>query len=284
MFPGFLMLIVAATMMLFPGQTIAEEIRVAVASNFADAITSIARRFEATTNHKVTLIFGSTGKLYAQVKNGAPFDAFFAADVRRPELLEEESVALPGSRLTYAAGKVVLWSPETVYVDPEGRILEQGEFRYLAIANPGLALYGKAARDMLTRLDLPLAHGSDAEALIEATVAGHDDEYELTYMDFAGGRFTVTRKDLTVGSNVRLRVAARDVSLTLEHQSGTSILNIFPATVEEITGEGAAQVMVRLLLGSVPMLARVTRKSASVLDLKPGRLVYVQAKSVALLS
>ncbi|MEA2078415.1 MAG: substrate-binding domain-containing protein, partial [Pseudomonadota bacterium] len=72
------------------GKSIAEEIRVAVASNFTDAITSIARRFEANTDHKVTLIFGSTGKHYAQIKNGAPFDAFFAADVRRPELLEKE--------------------------------------------------------------------------------------------------------------------------------------------------------------------------------------------------
>lgn len=90
-----------------------EEIRVAVASNFTAAIASIAKRFEAGTDHKVTLIFGSTGKHYAQIKNGAPFDAFFAADVRRPEYLEKEGAALPGSRFTYAVGKVVLWSPRT---------------------------------------------------------------------------------------------------------------------------------------------------------------------------
>ena len=155
---------------------------------------------------------------------------------------------------------------------------------HLVLLEAGRVVAAGAIEDMLTRLDLPLAHDSDAEALIAATVAGHDDEYELTYLDFSGGRFTVTRKDLTVGSNVRLRVAARDVSLTLERQSGTSILNIFPATVEEITREGSAQVTVRLLLGSIPMLARVTRKSASVLDLKPGKLVYAQTKSVALLS
>ena len=136
-------------MMLAPGQSMAEEIRVAAASNFTDAITSIARRFEAITNHKVTLIFGSTGKHYAQIKNGAPFDAFFAADVRRPELLENENVALSGSRFTYAVGKVVLWSPKTGYVDSEGRILESSEFRYLAIANPKLAPYGKAAQEIL---------------------------------------------------------------------------------------------------------------------------------------
>jgi molybdate transport system ATP-binding protein len=81
---------------------------------------------------------------------------------------------------------------------------------------------------MLTRLDLPLAQGGDAEALIEVTVAGHDAGYELTYLDFPGGRFTVTRKELPLGERVRLRVVARDVSLTLERQSGTSILNALP--------------------------------------------------------
>ena len=155
---------------------------------------------------------------------------------------------------------------------------------HLVLLETGRVVATGAIQDMLTRLDLPLAHGSDAEALIEATVAGHDDEYELTYLDFAGGLFTVTRKDLTVGSKVRLRIAARDVSLTLEHQSGTSILNIFPATIDEIIPEGKAQMTVRLGAGGVPMLARVTRKSASVLDLKPGKMVYAQAKSVALLS
>jgi molybdate transport system ATP-binding protein len=81
-----------------------------------------------------------------------------------------------------------------------------------------------------------------------------------------------------------LRVAARDVSLTLEPQTDTSILNIFPAIIDEVIPEGQAQVTVRLMVGNVPMLARVTRKSASLLDLKPGKCVYAQAKSVALLS
>ena len=155
---------------------------------------------------------------------------------------------------------------------------------YLVLLQAGRVVGGGDIHEMLTRLDSPLAHGSDAETLIEAAVAGHDDTYHLTYLDFAGGRFTVIRKPLPVGSTVRLRVAARDVSLTLEHQSGTSILNIFPATVEQLIPEGEAQMTVRLLVGGVPMLARVTRKSALVLDLKPGKAVYAQAKSVALLS
>lgn len=131
-----------------------DEIHVAVASNFAGAITTIAKRFEMNTGHKVILSFGSTGKHYAQIKNGAPFDAFFAADVRRPQLLEEDGIALPGSRFTYAVGKLVLWSPKKDYVDSKGKILKHGEFRFLAIANPKLAPYGNAAVEVLQALGL----------------------------------------------------------------------------------------------------------------------------------
>ena len=107
-------------MMLAAGQSIAEEIRVAVASNFSVVIKTLAERFEADTGNKVSLIFGSTGKHYAQIRNGAPFDAFIAADIKRPELLEQEGVAFPGSRFTYAMGKLILWSPRTGYVDSDG--------------------------------------------------------------------------------------------------------------------------------------------------------------------
>jgi molybdate transport system ATP-binding protein len=155
---------------------------------------------------------------------------------------------------------------------------------HLILLEEGRVTATGAIDEILTRLDLPLAHGSEAEALIKATVAGHDEAYHLTHLDFAGGRFTVTHKPLPIGHSVRLRVAAKDVSLTLERQSGTSILNIFPATVGELMPVGSAQVMVRLMTGDVPMLARITRKSAAVLDLKPGAPVYAQAKSVALLS
>ena len=137
---------------------------------------------------------------------------------------------------------------------------------------------------MLTRLDLPMAHGGDAEALVEAVVTGHDEDYELTYLDFPGGRFAVAHKALPNGRSVRLRIAARDVSLTMERQSGTSILNIFPATIDEINPTGGAQVTVRLLAGGVPLLSRVTRKSAALLGLEPGKKVYAQVKSVALLA
>ncbi len=138
--------------------------------------------------------------------------------------------------------------------------------------------------EMFTRLDLSLAHDNDAAAIIKATITEHDDSYDLTHLDFAGGRITVSRAPIKVGGQARLRFAARDVSLTLERQPGTSILNIFPATVDEITDEGRAQVTVRLFAGGVPVLARITRKSAVELDLHSGKLVYAQVKTVALLT
>ncbi len=155
---------------------------------------------------------------------------------------------------------------------------------HLVLLEAGRVKGTGAIAEMLTRFDLPLAHSDDAEALIEAVVAAHDDEYELTYLDFSGGRFTVARKTLAVGDSVRLRVVARDVSLTLQHQSDTSILNIFPAVIDDITPLGKTQLTVRLLVGGVPLLSRITRKSAALLDLKPGKSIYAQAKSVALLS
>ena len=136
-------------LLVLSGHLSADELRVAAASNFAAAITAIAEKFEADTAQEVTLIFGSTGKHYAQIINGAPYDLFFAADAARPKLLEKEGFALRDSRFTYALGKLVLWSPRKNYIDPDGRILENGNFRHLAIANPRLAPYGEAARQVL---------------------------------------------------------------------------------------------------------------------------------------
>ncbi|MCP3667724.1 MAG: molybdate ABC transporter substrate-binding protein [Gammaproteobacteria bacterium] len=141
-------------MMLTAGNALAEEIHIAVASNFTDTLKKISSRFEANTGNKVTLVFGSTGRHYAQIKNGAPFELFFAADTRRPRLLDEEGIALPSSRFTYAIGKVVLWSPQPGLVDKAGQILDSDKFRYLAVANPKLAPYGRAAQQVLEGREL----------------------------------------------------------------------------------------------------------------------------------
>jgi len=142
-------MVLTALIFLAPCQSSADEIRIATASNFRNAMTALAEQFEAETEHEITLIFGSTGKHFAQIKHGAPFDAFFAADSERPQRLEQEGLAITGSRFTYATGKLALWSPMAGYVDSSGDILARGTFRHLAIANPKLAPYGRAAREVL---------------------------------------------------------------------------------------------------------------------------------------
>ncbi len=144
-----LKLLVALALMLSSSLSYAAEIRIAVASNFTRAMMGLVQQFEADTGHKVKLVFGSTGKHYAQIKNGAPFDAFFAADMKRPKLLEDEGLAVPDSRFSYALGRLVLWSPETGYVDSAGKVLSDGSYYHLAIANPKLAPYGRAAKEVL---------------------------------------------------------------------------------------------------------------------------------------
>lgn len=130
----------------------AGEARIAVASNFAPALRTIADNFARSSGHDIVLIPGSTGKHYAQIINGAPFDAFFAADAARPTRLEQDGRA--SDRYTYALGRLVLWSSMPGLVDPKGKILTTTSFRYLAIANPKLAPYGKAAQETLVRLGL----------------------------------------------------------------------------------------------------------------------------------
>jgi molybdate transport system ATP-binding protein len=137
--------------------------------------------------------------------------------------------------------------------------------------------------DLLTRLDLPLAHGDTASAVIEATVAAHDEAYHLTYLEFAAGRVSVPREDLRTGTRRRVRVLARDVSVTLARQTGTSILNVLPARVAGLVEERPGQVMLRLDAAGTLLLARITAKSVAQLDLREGAIVYAQIKGMALL-
>lgn len=137
------------------GPAVAGEAVVAVAANFAEVAERLEAEFERETGHTLTFVAGSTGKLYAQIGTGAPFDAFLAADQARPERLEEEGLAVAGSRFTYATGRLTLWSPEPGRVGEDGSAtLRQGEFRRLSIANPALAPYGAAAQQTLEKLGL----------------------------------------------------------------------------------------------------------------------------------
>lgn len=132
----------------------AAEVQVAVAANFIGPMQKIAVEFEKDTGHKALLSSGATGKFYAQIKNGAPFEVFLAADDQTPAKLESEGDAVSGSRFTYAMGKLMLWSAQPDYVDSQGAVLKKGQFQHLAIANPKTAPYGAAAVEVLARLNL----------------------------------------------------------------------------------------------------------------------------------
>lgn len=131
---------------------IADEVLVAVAANFAAPMQRIAADFARDTGHKALPSFGSTGKFHAQIRNGAPFEVLLAADDETPSRLQEEGLAVAGSRFTYAVGRLVLWSPKAGQVPEEA--LRKGAFRHLAIANPKLAPYGVAAVETLKSLKL----------------------------------------------------------------------------------------------------------------------------------
>ena len=130
----------------------ADEVQVAVAANFTAPMKEIATAFEAATGHKAVLAFGSTGKFYSQIKNGAPFEVLLAADDATPKKLETEGAAVANTRFTYAIGKLVLWSAKPDFVDDKGKVLKEGKFEHLSIANPKLAPYGAAGVEVMKKL------------------------------------------------------------------------------------------------------------------------------------
>lgn len=168
--------------------------------------------------------------------------------------------------VSHDMGEIMQLADQLIFLE-DGRIVEQGPLHLLA-----------------TRLDRPLAHTPEAGALLEATVIEQESTFHLTRLAFAAGLeiSLPSTIPLAVGKPVRVRVLARDVSLALEAPEHSSILNIFPAQVVAIQEENPAQVMVKLDLAGVPLLARITRKSCTRLALQPGLSVFAQVKSVAL--
>ena len=151
--------LIFACQFLIVTQSVADEIRIAVASNFYSTMKEIIVQFklasiDSSVTNKIVLIPGSSGKHYAQIINGAPFDVFFSADKVRPNMLEQKGVVKNQSRFTYALGKLALWSPIYEFVDLEGQVLYGEGFRFLAIANPKIAPYGVASKETLTSMNL----------------------------------------------------------------------------------------------------------------------------------
>jgi molybdate transport system substrate-binding protein len=131
---------------------LAGETQVAVAANFTQPAKAIAAAFAAATGHKAILSFGSSGQFYAQIAHGAPYEMLLSADAERPKVAEQAGFAAPGTRFTYAVGRLVLFSKTPGLVDPAGAVLKTGRFHKLAIADPATAPYGTAAVQTLQRL------------------------------------------------------------------------------------------------------------------------------------
>ena len=160
-----------------------EPVRVAVASNFAGTMRDVVDAFEIATGDTVTLSPASTGKLFAQIRNGAPFDVFLAADTVRPEALEASGHAIAGTRFTYAVGRLVLWSADRDLVDRHCRdALMQDSRGRLAIANPRTAPYGLAAEEVLAALD-------ESGALQDRLVVGENVGQTLQFAATGNARF-----------------------------------------------------------------------------------------------
>ena len=146
-----------ACCVLLPTAAQAAEVSVAVAANFTGPMEKIAPAFEKATGHKALVAYGTAGKFYAQIKNGAPFEVLVSSDDETPIRLEKDGLAMPPSRFTYAIGKLVLWSTQPGLVDAKGEVLKGGNFRYLAIANPKVAVYGAAAAEVMKQLGVDAA-------------------------------------------------------------------------------------------------------------------------------
>ena len=132
----------------------AAPLMVAVAANFAAPMEEISAAFERDTGHRAVFAFGSSGKFYAQITNGAPFEVLLSADQQVPHRLEQRGLTVPGTRFTYAVGKLLLWSTRKGLVDDQAAVLRGGNFRRIAVANPKLAPYGAATLEVLSRLGL----------------------------------------------------------------------------------------------------------------------------------
>jgi molybdate transport system substrate-binding protein len=129
-----------------------ESATIAVATNFKTTLEKLETDFETRSGYKLDIVSGSTGKLYAQITNGAPYDVFLSADQARPERLMKDGRAVQNSRFTYAIGGLALWSPTRPDITPD--TLADKEITRLALANPDLAPYGLATVQLLERLEL----------------------------------------------------------------------------------------------------------------------------------
>ncbi len=168
------LLITAIACLSFNPLALADEVQVAVAANFTAPMQEIAQAFEQDTGHRVVAAFGSTGQLYAQISHGAPFEVFLAADATTPARIEQDGLAVTGTRFTYATGTLALWSADASLISDGEQLLRSGSFQHLAIANPKTAPYGLAAKQVMQRLGLSAAL---AHTLVEGQSIGQTYQF-----------------------------------------------------------------------------------------------------------
>lgn len=168
------LLITAIACLSFNPLALADEVQVAVAANFTAPMQEIAQAFEQDTGNRVVAAFGSTGQLYAQISHGAPFEVFLAADATTPARIEQDGLAVTGTRFTYATGTLALWSADASLISDGEQLLRSGSFQHLAIANPKTAPYGLAAKQVMQRLGLSAAL---AHTLVEGQSIGQTYQF-----------------------------------------------------------------------------------------------------------
>lgn len=201
-------------------------------------------------------------------------------------LMDEPLASLDGQRkadiLPYLERLVAELDIPVLYVshapDEVARLAD-----HLVLLDAGRVLACGPTRELMTRLDLPLAHGDSAAAIIDALVTRVEAAYHLSYAEFSGGSISLLNPLLKVGQRVRVRIQARDVSITLARQHGTSVQNIFAVSVASLSPDSPGQLMLGLDANGSTLLARITRKSADALGLAPGSQVFAQVKGVAVL-
>ncbi|MBF0424397.1 MAG: molybdenum ABC transporter ATP-binding protein [Magnetococcales bacterium] len=155
---------------------------------------------------------------------------------------------------------------------------------HLVVMDAGSVVASGSIHEILARVDPPIRLGEESGVVLDAVIGARDDPWHLSRADFVGGSLWMRDHGLPVGRQVRVRILARDVSLALEHHPGTSIQNILPGQVVAVAPDThPAQVLVRVQVGASPLLARITRRAVANLELVPGKPIWVQVKSVALI-
>ena len=214
---------------------LAAEAQVAVAANFAEPIKAVAAVLEKTTGHTLKVSLGATGKLYAQIKNGAPFDVLLAANSAVPAALEKDGLTQPGSRFTYATGKLVLWSADAKLVDAKGAVLNSPTLHKLAYANPKTAPYGTAAVEAMDKLGLTAALTAK---LVQGESIGH--AYNFAYTGNAEVGFVAMSQVLESGK-------LKSGSMWVVPQSLYQPIRQDAVVLQHGVNNAAAQALVKLL-------------------------------------